>query len=551
MLPLSPVISTFALILALIYLKGDAAPTSEGVGNVKCPYNESEWKERSANFFCQGKDVYHCFLAENQISVKEKCIERTTLQKGFCPVFSDDGYLHWVRCNQTGCPNVTYVSDEVYKYRVCFEDTDSITFRDEEDEESGGLALGLGLGLGLGVGILLVIGVSVLVHRMLSRQTKETEEITNGTTALRSESIIYVVGNLGNSVSTVGKGIVEAYAKKHNMDHIYSNYLDISEDFDFSPNTIYFVDGWFGLWNDNPCEKSGVLDCLRRIIEAGKETTKEIKFVIGLRTDIRDLYKEDFNDIGIVFSQRQTLLRETSTKEKGVKLKKHLQKVKRKCTADGCQCKSLEISDIMSIDKVPIGPHLIVKLLNLDHTKARDLVDEDKGPLTAMCEHFMGLESKDEQLFKCIMYIVLIGFYDENDFRHDVATHFSISKTILKECDLKKYTKRLKASQLAPMWTSQLTGGSKERDGVYVFWHNFLYICAFHACFALYPDKMMQHCNVDAILQLVRPIGQRSLFTVEADKTLISRFYQDRISGKVIECNVKDHPLLMFLRDGI
>ncbi|XP_056008884.1 uncharacterized protein LOC125661998 isoform X2 [Ostrea edulis] len=476
-------------------------------------------------------------------------MERTMIQKEFCPVFTDDGYLHWARCNQTGCPNVTYVSDEVYKYRVCFGDTDcSFTFRDEEDEEPGGLALGLGLGLG--VGILLVIGVSVLVYRKLSRQTKETKDIINGTTALKSERIIYVVGNLGNSVSTVGKGIVEAFAKKHNMDHIYSNYLDISEDFDFSPNTIYFVDGWFGLWNDNPCEKSGVFDCLRRIKAEGKDRNKRTKFVIGLRTDIRDSYIKDFKGNGIPFSQRHTILRESSSKEKWVKLKNHLQNVKRACTADGCQCKSLKVKDIMSIDAVPIGPHLMVKLLDLDHTKARDLVDEDKGPLTVMCEHFMGLKSKDEQFFKCIMYIVLIGFYDENEFRHDVATHFSISKTSLKECDLKKYTKRLKASQLAPMWTSQLTGVSKEREGVYVFWHNFLYICAFHACFALYPDKMMQYCNLDAILQLVRPEGQRSPFTVEADKTLISRFYEDRISGKVIKCDVKDHPLLMFLRDG-
>jgi hypothetical protein len=186
----------------------------------------------------------------------------------------------------------------------------------------------------------------------------------------------------------------------------------------------------------------------------------------------------------------------------------------------------------------------------LDHTWARDLVDQNTGPLLAVRNHFQDLKSQDESVFKCILYIILIGFYDKSDFRHDVATHFSITETNLDECkDLTKYTKTLQASQIAPMWASNHRGGSEERKEVCVFWHNFLYISAFHACFALYPDKMMRHCNIDAILQLVRPEGQRSSFTVEADKALISTFYEERIKGNGIEEHVKDHPLLLFLRN--
>jgi hypothetical protein len=189
----------------------------------------------------------------------------------------------------------------------------------------------------------------------------------------------------------------------------------------------------------------------------------------------------------------------------------------------------------------------------LDPTKALDIVDENKGPLIVMCDHFKALKTQEELVFKCILYIVLIGFYDKTEFRHDIATHFSISENSLKEmieCDkLKKYTQNLKASQIASMWASKLTGGSNNRKGVYVFKHNFLYISAFHACFALYPDQMMRHCNIDAILQLVRPEGQRSSFTVEAGKELISTFYEERIKGSVIEDYVKDHPLLLFLRN--
>lgn len=34
---------------------------------------------------------------------------------GFCPIFTDEGYLHWSSCNGTSCPNSSYRSDEVYK----------------------------------------------------------------------------------------------------------------------------------------------------------------------------------------------------------------------------------------------------------------------------------------------------------------------------------------------------------------------------------------------------------------------------------------------------
>lgn len=34
---------------------------------------------------------------------------------GNCPFLTAEGYLHWDSCNKTGCPNSSFVSNEVYK----------------------------------------------------------------------------------------------------------------------------------------------------------------------------------------------------------------------------------------------------------------------------------------------------------------------------------------------------------------------------------------------------------------------------------------------------
>uniref|UniRef100_A0A8W8JXN9 Uncharacterized protein n=1 Tax=Magallana gigas TaxID=29159 RepID=A0A8W8JXN9_MAGGI len=43
----------------------------------RCPFNESEWKERATHMFCQETDTYHCLLTEDEVSVKEQCLQRS------------------------------------------------------------------------------------------------------------------------------------------------------------------------------------------------------------------------------------------------------------------------------------------------------------------------------------------------------------------------------------------------------------------------------------------------------------------------------------------
>lgn len=44
-------------------------------------------------------------------------IDQISLFKGFCPIFTSNGYIDWKPCNMSdpNCPNISYKSDQVYK----------------------------------------------------------------------------------------------------------------------------------------------------------------------------------------------------------------------------------------------------------------------------------------------------------------------------------------------------------------------------------------------------------------------------------------------------
>lgn len=326
--------------------------------------------------------------------------------------------------------------------------------------------------------------------------------------------------------------------------------MDLSADYKFSENTVYFVDGWFGLWNDNPCERSLVEENLQSILQE-KKNEKNIKFVVGLRSEVEHLYKRVFEENGVKFATAETIRRDTSSKQREQEIKKHLERVQQKCHDTDCECKKLSADSLILIEM--IGAHLTLKLVDLDHSQAAVMDDETKGPVVAITAHFESLKSKDKDLFNCISYLVLNGFYDEQNLRDEIAEETSTSKEKMRNKKLKKYTKTIRSkdkSQLATMWSSKMNKEVIKTTTFTVFWHNFLYICAFHACYNSSPDKVMQYCNIDAILQLVRPVNHKpkSTFTVEADVNRISLF-EKRIKGTNLESHVKDHPLLRYLEE--
>lgn len=552
-------VTFFVILLAFIYPKVASRPT----GTIdRCPYNESEWTERASKMFCQGSDSYHCFLAEGGFSVKESCIEKTLILEGFCPIFTDEGYLHWSPCNGTACPKSSYRSNETYKYQICFKKKPNPNRSTADSELSGedtSDASNLGLIIGIVIGVVAMIAsVSVLAYMAYIKKFKNNtdidEDVKNGCDVLETNDIVYVVGLLGNSVSTVGKDIACKYAHKNKMSVVYLNYLELSTNFGFSDNTVYFVDGWFGLWNDNPCERGSVKENLDLIFQEGSKKEKT-KFVLGLSYEIKKTYEEFFEQNGVSFSPSETIVLDRSSKKKKEKVKSHLDAIMKKCEETECKCHHLRLKDILAVKK--LGPHLIIKLVDLDHSLAPVLIDTSMTPLQAMTEHFQSLYKKDKELFKGILYIVLNGLYDEDeDFSSITVGEFRITKENMTNPELEAYTKRIELknseqqkSKLAPTWSSIILGSSKERNIVHVFWHNFLYICAFRACYNLFPEMVMMHCNLDAILQLVRPIGQGGHFAVETDVELITSFYEKRIKVvRALDVNVGEHPLVLKYR---
>lgn len=514
----------------------------------RCPFNESEWNERAAEMLCQGSDSYHCFLAEDGVSVKESCIERTLILNGYCPLFTDEGYLHWMPCNGTSCPNSSYRSNEVYKYRVCFGNTDNPIIKDSElsDDDSNALSYVIVGVVFLAAVVLAVSLLGYLKYRL--RKQEQDDDVETGVKVLERLNILYVIGQLGNSVSTVGKKITDKYAKTHKSKVRYLNYLDL--DNKFSANTVYFVDGWFGLWNDNPCERSLVEENLKSILRE-KKNENNIKFVVGLRSEVERSYKHVFEETGFGFATSELIQRDSWTTQREQEIIKHLDDVQGKCHNTNCQCQTLTKEYLLSIGI--IGTHLTLKLVDLDHSQAAPMIDKEKGPVVAMTEHFESLKLKDKALFDCISYLVLNGFYDEQNLRDEIAELTSTSAEKMRNKMLKKYTKTIRSkdkSQLATMWSSKMNNEVIKTTTFMVFWHNFLYICAFHAYYKSFPERVMQYCNIDAILQLVRPINYqpKSTFTVEADVNMISLF-EERIKGTNLESHVKDHPLLRYLEE--
>lgn len=69
------------------------------------------------------------------------------------------------------------------------------------------------------------------------------------------------------------------------------------------------------------------------------------------------------------------------------------------------------------------------------------MIDEEKGLVVVMIEYFELLKLKDKDLFDCIFYLVLNGFYDEKNLRDEIVKVIFIFKEKMRNEKLKKYIK--------------------------------------------------------------------------------------------------------------
>lgn len=118
--------------------------------------------------------------------------------------------------------------------------------------------------------------------------------VVYGTALLRRDEIrsIVVVGKYGNSVSSTSRRISEMFQKRINWKSLECRYTDIPTSVD--EDTIMYIYGWFGLWNDDFCsENKAKTACqsLKRILNE----TKNVKLILGMRSDLYKKYHQELN----------------------------------------------------------------------------------------------------------------------------------------------------------------------------------------------------------------------------------------------------------------
>lgn len=111
---------------------------------------------------------------------------------------------------------------------------------------------------------------------------------------LRNRNVILIIGTLGNGVSKTGKQTTTVFIKDHSdWECRWINYDDCS-DTPPAEKTIIFVDGWFGIWNENPCKVNNVEKALRKLHNS-IDNVQLCKVILGIREDIYEKYKNLFN----------------------------------------------------------------------------------------------------------------------------------------------------------------------------------------------------------------------------------------------------------------
>ncbi|XP_078321390.1 uncharacterized protein LOC144621644 [Crassostrea virginica] len=276
---------------------------------------------------------------------------------------------------------------------------------------------------------------------------------------------------LGSAVTSTAESIMTVFVKSGSKWKIRKlQYTNLPVE--FKSETVYFVYGWFGLYNDDPCSVKGVVLHCHHIANAFKyKSKKHAKFIIGLSVDLDTLNK-------------------TLDKQ----YEDHYDKmIKAPCENSGCKCKSLKIG-MFKREESKIG--IPLKLMS------------------------------DEKLYQIIMYVCLKGELrrsDEVDRELVKNLHYQyvISKTNIdvKMEALEKYIRMRKSEKRYAVAPEKAT---------YIFWHPFIYICAFHALFEFNPDGVMTYCNIDAILQLVRPeredLHREDYLTIAATEEKVKLF---------------------------
>lgn len=335
--------------------------------------------------------------------------------------------------------------------------------------------------------------------------------------------LIVVIGTFGNSVFTTSRRISEAFKIIENWESRECRYTDIPNT--VAENTILFVYGWFGMWNDDLCSvgrAETACKSLKRILEE----TNNVKVIVGIRSD---LHKKYHKHLTILF--RHKIYLDTTNYEH---LKAFLKNIQEQCEENGCACNRLNYEMFRKGKDEAVGIPLKLNVIQRYHKLIPNYLD-NWDILKMMQDHFtlIARDGERKHVYEWVMYICFKGKFSRLDpFDTNLVEEmmFEIKHSSFDENDatLQNYIRMRNSDKLK---------GESSEKAQYVFWHPFIYICAFHHLFDKDQEFLIQHCNVDAILQLVRPRGTKtSYFEVTANDKCVTLFNERiRLLGKEVE----------------
>ena len=365
--------------------------------------------------------------------------------------------------------------------------------------------------------------------------------VKQGISVLKKHDTLLITGKLGSALTSTAESIMKKFINSGSKWKFrIHRYQELPVNFD--PKTVYFVYGWFGLYNDDPCSVAGVVLACNHMTSALKYMNKkQVKFIIGLRSDFQSLYHKDLE----VFNEdllHYKLNLDTVDKTRYEEYEDHYDKmIKAPCKNSGCKCKSLKIEMLERKDS-KIGIPLKLAILRSDHALIPQYMKMKNSFKNTLKTHFYLLKISDEKLYQIIMYVCLKGELrrsEEVDREFVKNLNYVITK---KDIDVKMETleKYIRMRKLEKRY------GVAPEKATYIFWHPFIYICAFHALFESNPDDVMTYCNIDAILQLVRPeredLHREDYFTVSASEEKV-KLFKSRLKFEEL-MRYAAHPLL-------
>lgn len=369
------------------------------------------------------------------------------------------------------------------------------------------------------------------------------EAISTGIKVLLRTKVIYksivVLGKFGSGVSSTSCSISEEFRKLKNWDILYCRYTEIPDT--VNEKTLVFVYGWFGLWNDDLCSVDRAKTACQSLIRILNETTK-VKFIIGMRSDPYNKYHEELkvDDFQKHLFLNKVILDGANT-NKDAKYAYIYENIRKNCQIRDCVFKTMTCEMIHTGKDNAVGMFLKLNLMEKYH----DLIHHYKGDWDismALKDHFISLENDEgkRHVYEWIAYICLKGHFTRDEpFDTELVEKigFQIDKSTFDENDkdLCRYFR---------VRNSNAKNSVTPNNAQYDFWHRFIYICAFKFLFEKDPELVMKYCNVDAILQLVRPKeAEASYFEVTADEYYVNLF-KERIHELNLAEEYKDNPLV-------